>query len=96
MGYTMQLPTNERYVLGEKELENGSISLRERGKPEQKALKPVELSQILGGYQGEKPYEPVNWPLLLSKQLHQCQYATAISCMRQLKLTQVSIKCRVV
>jgi threonyl-tRNA synthetase len=55
-------------IIGEKELESGAISLRERGTPEQKILPLVELAQILGGYQGEKPYEPINWPLLISKQ----------------------------
>jgi len=55
-------------IIGEKELESGAISLRERGKPEQKTLPLVELAQILGGCQGDKPYESVNWPLLLSKQ----------------------------
>jgi threonyl-tRNA synthetase len=55
-------------IIGDEELENDTISLRERGKPEQKTLPPFESSQVLRGCQGDKPYEPISWPLLLSKQ----------------------------
>jgi threonyl-tRNA synthetase len=55
-------------IIGEKEVESGSIALRERGKPEQKTVTPAELSSLLAGCQREKPFEPISWPLLLSKQ----------------------------
>jgi threonyl-tRNA synthetase len=55
-------------IIGEKEVEGGAISLREQGKPEQKTVSPVELSQILADRQGDKPCGPICWPTLLSKQ----------------------------
>jgi threonyl-tRNA synthetase len=55
-------------IIGEKEAENGTVSLRERGKTEHKALTPAELSRIFNDCQGGKPYELICWPMLLSQQ----------------------------
>jgi len=55
-------------VVGDKELENGMIAVRERGISGQREMKIQEFSQKFGQLQGEKPFEPLSWPHLLSKQ----------------------------
>lgn len=55
-------------VVGDKELKNGMITVRERGIPGQKEMKGPEFLQKLNQLQGNKPFEPLSWPLLLSKQ----------------------------
>lgn len=55
-------------VVGDKELENGMITVRERGGPSQKEMKESELSQKLNQLQRDKPFEPLSWHHLLSKQ----------------------------
>jgi len=55
-------------VVGDKELENGMVAVRERGIPEQKEMRISELSQKLNQLQGDKPFESLSWPFLLSKQ----------------------------
>jgi threonyl-tRNA synthetase len=55
-------------VIGDKEIANGKISIRERGISEQKEMEIKELKARLNQLQGDKPFEPINWPNLLSKQ----------------------------
>ena len=55
-------------MVGDKELENRAIAVRERGISGQKEMKESEFSQILGKLQRDKPFEPLSWPNLLSKQ----------------------------
>jgi threonyl-tRNA synthetase len=55
-------------IVGDKELGDQTISIRERGVPGQKAVSLAELSQNLEKHQEDKPYEQINWPLLISKQ----------------------------
>jgi len=44
------------------------VAVRERGIPEQKEMRISELSQKLNQLQGDKPFESLSWPFLLSKQ----------------------------
>ena len=55
-------------MIGDKEIENQTIAVRERGVSGQKKLKEYEFSQSLNQFQGNKPFEPLSWPNLLSKQ----------------------------
>ncbi len=55
-------------VVGDKELKNRTIAVRERGVSGQKEMKESEFSQYLKQLQGDKPFEPLSWPNLLSKQ----------------------------
>ncbi len=55
-------------VVGDKEIENGMIAIRERGVSGQKEMKESEFSQKLNQLQGDNPFEPLSWPRLLSKQ----------------------------
>ena len=55
-------------VIGDKELENGMVAIRERGISGQKEMKISEFSQKLNRLQGDKPFEPLGWPRLCSKQ----------------------------
>jgi threonyl-tRNA synthetase len=57
-------------VIGEKEIENNTISIRERGISRQKEMKIDEFQQKLNHLQKDKPLETINWPSLLSKQPH--------------------------
>jgi threonyl-tRNA synthetase len=55
-------------VIGDKEIANGKISIRERGISGQKEMKIEEFKTWLNQLQGDKPFEPINWPNFLSKQ----------------------------
>ena len=55
-------------MVGDKELENQAITVRERGISGQKEMKESEFSQSLDQLQGDKPFESLGWPSLLSKQ----------------------------
>ncbi len=55
-------------VFGDKEMASGKISIRERGIPEQKEMDVQEFKAKIAQLQGDKPFEPINWPNLLSKQ----------------------------
>lgn len=55
-------------VVGDKELENSMITIRERGISGQKIVKEYEFSQHINQFQAGKQFEPLNWPQLLSKQ----------------------------
>lgn len=55
-------------MVGDKELENQAIAVRERGISGQKEMKESEFSQSLDQLQGDKPFKPLSWPSLLSKQ----------------------------
>ena len=55
-------------LVGDKELEDQTITIRERGTPEQKAMNVSVLSARFEHFQGNKPFEPLSWPRLLSKQ----------------------------
>jgi threonyl-tRNA synthetase len=55
-------------IVGDKELENQTVSMRERGGPGQKAINLPELSQNLNKRREDKPYEPIGWPVICSKQ----------------------------
>jgi threonyl-tRNA synthetase len=54
-------------VIGDKEVKNDRITVRERGTPE-KVMEIRELQARLKALQGEKPFESINWPFLISKQ----------------------------
>lgn len=55
-------------MVGDKEVENQTIAVRERGVSGQKEMKESEFSQSLNQLQGDKPFESLGWPSLLSKQ----------------------------
>lgn len=55
-------------VVGDKELKSGMITIRERGIFGQKEIKEPDFLQRLNQLQGDKPFEPLSWPHLLSKQ----------------------------
>jgi threonyl-tRNA synthetase len=55
-------------LVGDKELEDQTITIRERGIPEHKAMNMSGLSARFEHLQGNKPFEPLSWPGLLSKQ----------------------------
>lgn len=55
-------------VVGDKEIENGMVAIRERGISDQKEVGMSEFSQKLDQLQGGNPFEPLSWPHLLSKQ----------------------------
>jgi threonyl-tRNA synthetase len=55
-------------VVGDKELENGKIAVRERSIPGQKEMKESELSQKLDQLQKDRPFEPLSWPRRLLQQ----------------------------
>ncbi len=55
-------------MVGDKELESQAITVRERGVSGQKEMRESEFSQKLDQLQGDKPFEPLGWPSLLSKQ----------------------------
>jgi len=55
-------------VIGDKETANGKISIRERGTSKQNEMEIMELKTWLDQLQGDRPFEPINWPNLLSKQ----------------------------
>ncbi len=55
-------------MVGDKELESHDITVRERGVSGQKEMRESEFSQKLDQLQGDKPFEPLGWPSLLSKQ----------------------------
>ena len=55
-------------VVGDKEIGNGMITVRERGVSSQKEIENSKFSQSLNQLQGDKPFEPLSWPRLLSKQ----------------------------
>lgn len=57
-------------VIGDKEAENNTISIRERGVKDQRVMKIGEFQSMLNQLQGNKPFEPMGWPDLLSKQPH--------------------------
>ena len=54
-------------VIGDKELVNGQIAIRERGGQE-RVIRIRNLQGKLKSLQGNKPFEPISWPMLLSKQ----------------------------
>ncbi len=55
-------------VVGDKELENNLVFLRERGFPQPRGVKIEEFQKQLFQLQEDKPFEPLNWPIFLSKQ----------------------------
>jgi len=55
-------------VIGDREIENDVLSLRERGFPQQKEMKINELQKQLAQLQGDKPFEPLGWPKQVSRQ----------------------------
>lgn len=55
-------------VIGDVEEESGKITVRERGVKEQKVMSISEFSEKLKKLQGEKPFETISWPMLVSKQ----------------------------
>ncbi|PIP27084.1 MAG: threonine--tRNA ligase [Candidatus Moranbacteria bacterium CG23_combo_of_CG06-09_8_20_14_all_39_10] len=55
-------------MVGDKELESQTIAVRERGVSGQKEMKESEFSQSIDQLQGDKPFESLGWPSLLSKQ----------------------------
>ncbi len=55
-------------LVGDRELQEQTISVRERGVPGQKERDVYGFSQSLNEYQADKPFEPLCWPYLLSKQ----------------------------
>ena len=55
-------------MVGDKELENLTLAVRERGVAGQKELTPDEFSRNLEELQQDRPFEPLSWPELLSKQ----------------------------
>jgi len=57
-------------VIGDKEVENQNITVKERGVIEQKVMQEQELLQKLVKLQGDKPFELLSWPRLITKQPH--------------------------
>ncbi len=55
-------------VVGDRELKNQTVTMRERGVPGQQVMKVSKFSQILDQFQEDKPFESLCWPRLLSKQ----------------------------
>ena len=55
-------------MVGDKELDSKTIAVRERGVSGQKEMKEFEFLQSFEQLQGDKPFEPLSWPSLLSKQ----------------------------
>lgn len=55
-------------VIGDKEMEYSMFSLRERGLTQQKEMRVNDLQRYLAQLQGNKPFEPLGWPNLISKQ----------------------------
>lgn len=57
-------------VVGDKEVCDNSLSLRKRGVKGQVSVGLGEMELMLSAAQGDKPFEPINWPILVSKQPH--------------------------
>jgi threonyl-tRNA synthetase len=57
-------------VIGDREIESKTFSVRIRGIKEQQTLSLDRFSALLYKEQNGMPFEPINWPLLLSKQPH--------------------------
>ncbi len=55
-------------VIGDREIENNMLSLRERSFSQQREVKIDELQKQLSQSQGDKPFEPLGWPKQISKQ----------------------------
>ncbi len=55
-------------LIGDKELDSKMITVRERGVPGQKEALILDFSRNLDQLQEDKPYEPLCWPRLVSKQ----------------------------
>jgi len=54
-------------VIGDKEFKSGKITVRERGCLE-KVVEVKEFQALFKSLQKDKPFEPICWPLLVSKQ----------------------------
>ena len=57
-------------VVGDKEAQSHNLSVRIRGVEKQVIVGVDEFLSLLSKEQGDKPFEPINWPLLLSRQPH--------------------------
>ena len=57
-------------VVGDKEIKNNTISIRARGIQDLEEMKIDDFQKRLVQLQGDKLFEPINWPDLLSKQPH--------------------------
>jgi threonyl-tRNA synthetase len=55
-------------VIGDKEIKTNTISIRERGIKEQRIIEIGDLQSMLNQLQGNRPFEPIDWPYLLSRQ----------------------------
>jgi len=55
-------------VIGDREVKNNTISIREKGIRKQKTIKITEFQSMLNKLQGDMPFEPIDWPNLISKQ----------------------------
>ena len=55
-------------VVGDRELEDNTITLRERGRSGKNTKGIVEISRLCGELQANKPFEALGWPCLISKQ----------------------------
>jgi len=55
-------------VIGDREVKTNTISIRERSSKEQKVVEITKFQERLKQLQGDKPFEPINWPIFLSKQ----------------------------
>jgi len=55
-------------VVGDRELEDNTITMRERGLSGQNIRGVAEISRLCGGLQRNKPFEALGWPCLISKQ----------------------------
>lgn len=55
-------------VIGDKEIANSKVSIRERGVFGQKEISLKKFQDKLKKLQKDKPFESINWPNLLSKQ----------------------------
>jgi len=55
-------------VIGDSEVRDNNLSARRRGIKGQSILGVDEFKAELVAKQGDKPFEPINWPILISKQ----------------------------
>ncbi|KKR39004.1 MAG: Threonine-tRNA ligase [Parcubacteria group bacterium GW2011_GWC2_40_31] len=57
-------------VVGDKESKDNAFSVRERGVTSQKIMDIDKLKKMFVSTQCDRPFEQINWPILLSKQPH--------------------------
>lgn len=55
-------------VFGDKENQDGSVSVRKRGVKDRVAMTVSDFLFEAKSAQGDKPFEPINWPMMVSRQ----------------------------